>query len=544
MPCVSGVCHVGATLTAMIPCTPESSGSETTSAPARRRAAGKRSKTGCRTCRARHKKCDESPGACNNCTSTGRTCDGYDLHRLPREGRRKEQPLVKFTLPISLANGLQWVKNSDEQRAFFYFQHHTIPAFVGWFDSSLWQKLVLQMSHAEPAVYHAVVALSAIHQDSDKRGMPLSRENLGSTWHRFALEQAGRSFHLINARPASQDPRLWEVTLLCSLLYVISELLRGQYESAFNHLRGGICILKQLGAHKQLEPATSKTMVDQSLVEAFAHLDLQSPQFGVEGPLLCMDEQDHPQPRKEKFLVFRTLAEARQALDRLMNTVLRFTNGSWGSSHDEIASDYGIRYKSQLSLCMRVEEFAQAFNSFRNQASLTPKEQRGADLIYLHQRTATLALQICLLDGNEPVLDQYTPEFENILSLANKIMYTFPERPSVCLDMGIIPSLFLVATACLDYKVRWKAIEALRAWPHREGPWDSNLCAQMAVETMNLERTNNFNMYGEQTRFGDPEEPSLRRVFVTVAPDQRQARLSYVVGHAEHEQWFDLDVSL
>ena len=446
---------------------------------------------------------------------------------------------------MSLANGLQWAKNSDEQRAFFYFQHRTMPAFVGWFDSSLWQKLVLQMSHAEPAVYHAVVALGATHQDSEKRGMPLSTENLGNTWHRFALEQAGRSFRLINARPASQDPRLWEVTLLCCLLYSVSELLRGQYESAFNHLGGGLRILKQLGAHKQLEPARlSKPTVDQSLVEVFAHLDIQSPQFGVEGPLLCMDEQDHPQLRKEGFLVFRTLTEARQALDRLLNTVLQFTNGSWGSSHAEIASDYEMRYKTQLSLCMRVEEYAQAFNTFRKQAYLSPKEQRGADVIYLHQRTATLALQTCLLDGNEPVLDHYTPEFERILSLVGAIMCTFPERPSVCLDMGIIPPLFLVATGCRDYKVRLKAIEALRAWPHREGPWDSNLCAQMSIETMKVEKTNNFNTHGKETTLEDLAEPSLRRMFMTIAPGQRQARFSYVVGHTEHEQWFDLEGGL
>ncbi|PYI01248.1 C6 zinc finger domain protein [Aspergillus sclerotiicarbonarius CBS 121057] len=527
----------------MIPCTPESSGSEMSSAPARRRAAGRRSKTGCRTCRARHKKCDESPGACNNCTSTGRTCDGYDLHRLPREGRRKN-PLVETTVPIALESRLQWVRNTDEQRAFSHFQHRTMPTFVGWFDSSLWQKLVLQMSHAEPAVYHAVVALSALHQDSEKRGMSLSRENLGSTWHRFALEQAGRSFALLNARPASQDPRLREVTLLCCLLYVISELLRGQYDSAFHHLRSGLHILKQLGAHKQLEPAApSRPTVEQSLVEAFAHLDVQSAQFGVGGPLWRIDEQDHPQTRKGEFPIFRTLAEARRAFDRLMGTVLEFTSRSWNSTHTQIAADYETRYKTQLSLCMRVEEYAQAFSTFRNQAHLhlSPKEQRGADVIYLHQRTATLALQTCLLDGNEPVLDRYTPEFEKIVSLVDAIMLTFPERPSVCLDMGIIPPLFFVATGCRDYNVRWQAIDALSAWPHREGPWDSNLCVRMAVEAMKLEAMNNFNVHGKGTASEDPAQPSLRRMFVMVAPDQRQARFSYVLGETEHEEWFDLE---
>lgn len=36
-------------------------------------------RTGCRTCKIRRKKCDETKPACHRCTSTGRKCDGYPL---------------------------------------------------------------------------------------------------------------------------------------------------------------------------------------------------------------------------------------------------------------------------------------------------------------------------------------------------------------------------------------------------------------------------------------------------------------------------------
>lgn len=36
-------------------------------------------KTGCLTCKIRHKKCDETRPACRHCTSTGRKCDGFPL---------------------------------------------------------------------------------------------------------------------------------------------------------------------------------------------------------------------------------------------------------------------------------------------------------------------------------------------------------------------------------------------------------------------------------------------------------------------------------
>ncbi|RAK85514.1 C6 zinc finger domain protein [Aspergillus costaricaensis CBS 115574] len=514
---------------------------EITTSPAastRRRTGGRRSRTGCRTCRARHKKCDETPGACTNCTSTGRTCDGYEFHRLPREVRRPRKAVVGISVPASLTHRIHWVMSPDEQRSFAYFQHQSMPAFLGWFDSSLWQKLLIQLSHAEPAVYHAAVALSAVHQDAEKKGMPLAREDLDNTWHRFALEQAGRSISLLNARRTSQDPCLREVTLLCCLLFTLFELLRGRYDDAFRHLHGGIHILKSLGAHRQLDSAAmSKPPVEWCLVEAFAHLDVQSSQFGVGGPIWFTDEQDHIRLGNEKSTAFQTLAEARQAFDRVMGTVLLFTAKASGFTHSQIASDYERLYKKQLNLCLQIDTFAQAFNTFRTKyfPQLSPKQQRGADIIHLHQRAATLILQTCLLDRNQPVLDQYTPEFENVLSLVDAIMHASPERPSVCFDMGIIPPLTLVATGCRDYSVRWSAIEMLQSWPHREGTWDSNLCAQLAIQTMKVEAMNNFNVDVSGKVRGGRNEPSLRGIFMTVEDDQRWARISYFLGDVKHE---------
>lgn len=43
----------------------------------RTRKTHKKARTGCLTCKIRHKKCDETKPACNRCTSTGRRCDGY-----------------------------------------------------------------------------------------------------------------------------------------------------------------------------------------------------------------------------------------------------------------------------------------------------------------------------------------------------------------------------------------------------------------------------------------------------------------------------------
>lgn len=48
-------------------------------------------RTGCITCKIRHKKCDETKPACRRCTSTGRKCDGYAPVGRPRQAQRNSE---------------------------------------------------------------------------------------------------------------------------------------------------------------------------------------------------------------------------------------------------------------------------------------------------------------------------------------------------------------------------------------------------------------------------------------------------------------------
>lgn len=65
-----------------------------TTMPRRTRKFHKKVRTGCLTCKIRHKRCDETKPDCYRCTSTGRKCDGYPL---PSSSTTVSQP----TLPVS-----------------------------------------------------------------------------------------------------------------------------------------------------------------------------------------------------------------------------------------------------------------------------------------------------------------------------------------------------------------------------------------------------------------------------------------------------------
>lgn len=79
-------------------------------------------------------------------------------------------------------------------------------------------------------------------------------------------------------------------------------------------------------------------------------------------------------------------------------------------------------------------------------------------------------------------------------------MTKFPERPSFTVENGVIPLSYLAAMLGYDYRIRWRAIDLLRSWPHREGPFDSNWCASLAEEALMIElqtRCSNEQGFGE-----------------------------------------------
>lgn len=64
---------------------------------------------------------------------------------------------------------------------------------------------------------------------------------------------------------------------------------------------------------------------------------------------------------------------------------------------------------------------------------------------------------------------------------------TSHSRPTLLFDMGVLPSFFLICWRCHDLSLRRRALEALEAWPHREGLFDSRLLVIFAQQLIQLD---------------------------------------------------------
>lgn len=113
-------------------------------------------------------KCDEEQPACKRCksnkvhfsllkshannlgTSTGRTCDGYDVQALTKA------PQFITTLPGHY--------QPQEVRAFQFFNERTLAQLAVFVDNDFWNSTVPRIANSERGIWHSVVALSAYHE--------------------------------------------------------------------------------------------------------------------------------------------------------------------------------------------------------------------------------------------------------------------------------------------------------------------------------------------------------------------------------------------
>ncbi|PYI32220.1 hypothetical protein BP00DRAFT_342134 [Aspergillus indologenus CBS 114.80] len=448
-----------------------------------RRAGLKRSRTGCRTCRTRRIKCDETPDGCSNCTSTGRQCDGYDSYRQlslttnrAKPNRRQESPSA-VAGPIAVA--VPWATTSDERRCFTFVQARTLPDALSFFDSAVWQQFLLQMVPREPAVWHAVIALGAVHQQVEAGGV-IGRAP--QFWYWMAVAQSARAFACLRSRNP-RDPQVRDVTLLCCLLFAVVATIWQEYSSALQHLRAGLRILRES------EPS-SQSPTSRRWVTVFRHLDTQ---IGMDGPgLWCWGEEDEQQQQQQQGdqaleLNDDPLYGARQALEPLHNRLFKFVRWCWRLSPTELQADRAALAAEQVAIAAQVRPAMQLLQTLRQRNDLSPKSRHGIELLELLAITASLVIHTGPLHHDPEQLRRFTPQYRALLRRIQRFIADFPLRPTVTVDLGVIPLLFVVGDGCQDFRLRWEALQALRDWPHQEGPFHSVAVAALLEDRMGRE---------------------------------------------------------
>ncbi|KAL3443425.1 hypothetical protein BJX65DRAFT_311926 [Aspergillus insuetus] len=268
-------------------------------------------RTGCRTCKQRHVKCDEAKPSCLNCTRTGRHCEGYPIV-MEAQGKalQKQERLDirEYSLPFKVPGS-----QADRQLLHFYCVE-AAGSLSSFSDPTLWTTLILQRSHHQPVIRNALVTLAGLYREYLQGGNSIQPSS-----SQLAMQRIAKCYRQLRLYLRSPDASV-ETPLICSILFYAFETLVGDATSAIQHLNSGLNLLRYTQARSQ----DSSDDILSHLAAIFSRLDVQASAFDdLRVPILTLVS-----PEEMTGLVdivpdtISSLSEAEAALTKLQNWMM------------------------------------------------------------------------------------------------------------------------------------------------------------------------------------------------------------------------------
>jgi hypothetical protein len=266
-------------------------------------------------------KCDEQRPACQKCLSTGRKCEGYNNNR---------EWIVVVAPPLPITDGFE---DDRSRRHFDYFRTQAVYELSWFFNGGYWGRLVLQESHNSAAVRHAVVALACSHEDFKE----ISQAAAQAPQYAYAAQQYSKAIRNLIKETSDDAHESRLKALVCGLLFISIETLRGNNTAALNHLEGCLKIVREVQARTGMPSLTgntreSTTYLLRDIIPMYARLDVQAStctMLGGQGPRTqhpgptwhTGDTSPGPQPGHSLAPSFETPFEAMESLYLVGNRI-------------------------------------------------------------------------------------------------------------------------------------------------------------------------------------------------------------------------------
>ncbi|KAK3942601.1 C6 zinc finger domain protein [Diplogelasinospora grovesii] len=374
-------------------------------------------KTGCRTCKLRKVKCDEVKPHCARCAAAGRQCGGYDEAGVPQ--------------------GLSWYRprqltahDEKEGRAFQFFSHMIGPVLSGPMDTYFWTHLVMQFSHFEPAVRHAVVAISSLYEDFHG-GSRLMRQKCSNA---FAIS------HYYSAIRRAKSTGDEQLILLVCILFICVEYLQGNVQAALRHCQHGRLIINK--------DSCRSPWAREHLLPIFRRLGFIPFFFGskVTPPVPDLTGFDTPVP-----ITFTSIAQAQASLDELRAQATRLHRTKDRSQ--------------QRSLLLSLDEWHCRLEELEAALSMSSPDELAVCTMRMEYEVS----RICISHAFEPsetAFDLHLDNFQLIVDLARRAsqlrQYELPEAvmpaTSFTFETGFLPLLYFVVIKCRHLQTRLEAL--------------------------------------------------------------------------------------
>lgn len=162
-------------------------------------------------------------------------------------------------------------ENDQERQLFGYFRLMTVSRCCPFFGSDFWAGRVLQISHSDAAIRHAVLALGALQFERESGESAVGNEHCG-----FAFRSYNKAIAHTSRLLSQSGKENFEKGLVACVLFICYESLLGRYALAQMHLQNGLRILSEANG----KPGkTCRQEIPDDILHVFSRLDFQAMAF-------------------------------------------------------------------------------------------------------------------------------------------------------------------------------------------------------------------------------------------------------------------------
>ncbi len=457
----------------------------------------------------------------------------------------------KRVIPRSHASASVLASGTEENGYFEWFQCRTATKLPGTFLSRFWDTLLFQASLDEPAVLHAVLALSSVH----KRGVLYANtqtkiDNVPNEQEQYTLKHYVMAIGYLQPHFLTKDRASIRVALITCVTFVSLELLRGHFNIAQTHLQNGLKILGEMqmlsdGNDGILRSKSCLGSTDDWILEAFSRLHLQVELFKHVYPHPCLVIQ--AAGPETPALVFHSINEAWQQMGRLLNNIFQLTHQCRQLAVCEYEShrDPLLLLEDQRRVRKELARWLEIYEAFEKtmRDHRSAEEEKAYRLLYTYHTMTSIMADTCLQPSDELAFDLHTNQFVLLImqlsDLRTIASMTFPGKPltgdmsSSIIDIGWIPPLYYAAVKCRVHRIRLQAIRLLESSTHREGFWDSKIAACVARKVMETEERDFYKDIDTADDFSLPSSPSSQDLSLPTLPESYRIRDVEVVLSGE-----------
>ena len=389
--------------------------------------------------------------------------------------------------PIYIVPSRDLFRNEQEDRSFRIFSQETSRQLAGYFESGLWNRIVLQASETSVAVRHAVIAIGALNLKTwSFNGEAVEKRRREFVYHQYSL--AIREMRKTTASGLTDSRTM----LMITILFFCFELYHGNNDAAAAQVHSGIRIMDEYEKFRRTPRHLLGDIppVEEEIIEALTRLEIQIMTFDdPRSRDVHLEKTVYGQELIDDMPVrFDSLEDAWRVLNVILKRSLHWLATIMPMSvkeeyKDQRPTDFDFAFIQRAKILNEYRRWEEAFDQLLRKARNDPRGPLFERATYMRSQhlAAYLTAQFCAC-GPETWWYSNTRELKELMDCAKALLALRKEdsfESNFSIDSKRITPLLVIGMPYRHRALRREAVELLSGFPMRECWWDSVLMAKI-----------------------------------------------------------------